>query len=194
MCNEKVCSICLDEITTQFTSTLDCGHIFHSNCINTYIIKSKNDKCLCPNCRKSIINTEETEEDDEDVWEDVEIEDEVNPFYNSCYFENTEKHCESCNQRHTYKEWYDMFKDFLPRLISFNVFKRATQRMIRNFKVNKRCYACGGYNCEELCDKWNTIDETDLCDFDKNILELLNNYGITNNIIYIQDGLDELNL
>lgn len=98
--DEKVCSICLDEIINKFfTSTLDCGHMFHSNCINTYIIKSKKNKCSCscPNCRKPIINTEDVVEDDcEDEWEE-EYEDEWEDEYeyeddDEWEYEDQEKH------------------------------------------------------------------------------------------------------
>ena len=42
------CNICYDDIILKNTIALECGHIFHNNCIIT-LIRKRNRKC--PNCR-----------------------------------------------------------------------------------------------------------------------------------------------
>ena len=47
------CSICLNDITKYNKKTLECGHIFHYNCIKEWIDKSHNNIYYqCPLCRK----------------------------------------------------------------------------------------------------------------------------------------------
>jgi len=46
---ESFCAICLDDINDNMTK-LDCGHKFHSKCINLWIEKGHK---TCPMCRKS---------------------------------------------------------------------------------------------------------------------------------------------
>lgn len=47
----KECSICLEPIEgTSKSKTLECGHQFHSICINTWLYRVKN----CPECRHCI--------------------------------------------------------------------------------------------------------------------------------------------
>ena len=45
----KECPICLDELSKQVIK-LNCGHFFHPNCINQWLI-SKN---ICPLCKFEI--------------------------------------------------------------------------------------------------------------------------------------------
>ncbi len=48
-----ICSICLNKIQiNDYIRKLPCEHIFHSNCIDKWIIyENKNE---CPNCRKQV--------------------------------------------------------------------------------------------------------------------------------------------
>lgn len=102
----------------------------------------------------------------------VETSEMLSGFEITCYFENTEKHCGKCDKKHDYDEWYGIFKDFLPMKMSFDQFKKQCVRMIRNFKVNKRCYCCGGYECERgSCENIELVN--DLYKFDKDMLELI---------------------
>lgn len=39
-----ICSICLNEV---FTIPLECGHVFHTKCINKWLEQNN----TCPNCR-----------------------------------------------------------------------------------------------------------------------------------------------
>lgn len=49
------CSICLSEMTDK-TETLDCGHIFHSDCISKLKSVSRNYSYKCPLCRAVNVN------------------------------------------------------------------------------------------------------------------------------------------
>ena len=46
--NHDTCSICLEEV---FNVPVECGHVFHTKCINKWL--KNND--TCPNCRINII-------------------------------------------------------------------------------------------------------------------------------------------
>ena len=48
--NEKICSICLEELKIYPTTKLNCNHYFHTNCINLW----KDKKNICPICRNPI--------------------------------------------------------------------------------------------------------------------------------------------
>lgn len=47
------CSICMDKIKhDEYVRQFPCAHIFHSKCVDTWIIcENKNE---CPNCRKQV--------------------------------------------------------------------------------------------------------------------------------------------
>lgn len=49
MCGAQECSICLEKIDS-YCPILNCGHVFHFECINEWKKISKN----CPNCRYSL--------------------------------------------------------------------------------------------------------------------------------------------
>jgi hypothetical protein len=59
------CSICLTELD-RFTQRLDCGHEFHNDCINLWLIKNN----TCPMCRENIIETHP--QDLIEIWKSVE--------------------------------------------------------------------------------------------------------------------------
>ena len=42
------CSICFEEITNNNLKTLNCGHIFHKNCIDSWLKINP----ICPYCRE----------------------------------------------------------------------------------------------------------------------------------------------
>lgn len=45
------CPICLQEITQEQNRKLECGHIFHKECLNTWFTNNY----TCPICRTEII-------------------------------------------------------------------------------------------------------------------------------------------
>ena len=53
---ENPCSICLENLENGNIRGMDCGHIFHANCIGTWTKKSDQ----CPMCRQ-YIGTDQTE-------------------------------------------------------------------------------------------------------------------------------------
>ena len=46
----ETCSICLTDDKSGDGLKMKCGHVFHANCINTWLERSDN----CPMCRKQI--------------------------------------------------------------------------------------------------------------------------------------------
>ena len=49
------CSVCLDSLNnSEELIQLVCGHIYHKECVHEWISR----KNTCPNCRKSILSTE----------------------------------------------------------------------------------------------------------------------------------------
>jgi hypothetical protein len=52
---DDACSICQEEMTSLVT-TLECGHLFHKRCINTYILTKAREveEVPCPICRQEI--------------------------------------------------------------------------------------------------------------------------------------------
>jgi hypothetical protein len=55
-CNTHTsCSVCLEEFVAEKTQvrTLPCGHFFHENCLNDWILVSK----TCPLCRHNLTTT-----------------------------------------------------------------------------------------------------------------------------------------
>ena len=62
------CPICLDTITNINCTTTECGHVFHSNCIFTNLMKNVG----CPLCRKALVEESEEEESDEEEEEEEE--------------------------------------------------------------------------------------------------------------------------
>lgn len=53
---QPTCAICLDDFVPQFSQVreLPCGHIFHSECIDGFLVQNS---CLCPLCKKSVLVT-----------------------------------------------------------------------------------------------------------------------------------------
>ena len=49
------CSICLNQVNTDSEdyTTLDCGHTFHTRCINMWL----NNNNTCPNCRSIVLTS-----------------------------------------------------------------------------------------------------------------------------------------
>ena len=47
--SENICSICLCELTSSGKLTTTCNHIFHKECINSWIERNN----TCPLCRKN---------------------------------------------------------------------------------------------------------------------------------------------
>ena len=55
--NRPMCSICLSEFEDgQTVKTLRCGHSFHPECIDTWLV---NERALCPVCRQGIYQVED---------------------------------------------------------------------------------------------------------------------------------------
>ena len=48
------CSICLETLTTHASRIVNCGHLFHRECINEWVMVGKGERC--PNCRGGIIS------------------------------------------------------------------------------------------------------------------------------------------
>ena len=46
------CSICLENISPMYSLSVRCGHVFHSKCINKWIIHGGNS---CPMCRTKFV-------------------------------------------------------------------------------------------------------------------------------------------
>ena len=44
------CAICLNEISSHQACETDCGHVFHSECLSRWLIRST----TCPSCRESV--------------------------------------------------------------------------------------------------------------------------------------------
>lgn len=56
--SSNYCSICLNEVTTQASTTLECNHTFHTHCYTTFLahnIIHKKEDIQCPLCRESIL-------------------------------------------------------------------------------------------------------------------------------------------
>ena len=53
-CSTDICTICIDELSS-LVRTLPCGHLFHKNCIDVWILE-KHGKC--PNCNSVVLYTE----------------------------------------------------------------------------------------------------------------------------------------
>ena len=52
---ENTCSICLEGISKNNNTGLDCGHSFHADCVNTWFSGHN----TCPNCRSiALVNDE----------------------------------------------------------------------------------------------------------------------------------------
>ena len=50
---ENTCSICLDIIKQdEIIRQLDCKHVFHTKCIEKYLLEYS---CKCPLCRKDVV-------------------------------------------------------------------------------------------------------------------------------------------
>lgn len=55
--NQPICSICLTEFERDvFLKELRCGHFFHSECIDPWLL---NEKAVCPVCRRGIYDVDE---------------------------------------------------------------------------------------------------------------------------------------
>lgn len=52
-CEHEECSICLSETCSKEGGYLECGHVFHNDCIKKWI---ENNKSTCPMCRASFDN------------------------------------------------------------------------------------------------------------------------------------------
>ncbi|XP_078667567.1 uncharacterized protein LOC144909424 isoform X2 [Branchiostoma floridae x Branchiostoma belcheri] len=50
---DAVCAVCLEETKKQQTTTLECSHVYHSECIT----KWQKINPTCPKCRAPIKNT-----------------------------------------------------------------------------------------------------------------------------------------
>ena len=46
------CTICLIELQSNDVTTIKCGHIFHTECIDAWAAKSEKKYAQCPNCRQ----------------------------------------------------------------------------------------------------------------------------------------------
>ena len=55
--NRPICSVCLSEFENgEMIKTLRCGHTFHTECIDPWLI---NERALCPVCRQGIYQVED---------------------------------------------------------------------------------------------------------------------------------------
>ena len=55
--NRPMCSVCLSEFEDgQTVKTLRCGHSFHPECIDTWLV---NERAVCPVCRQGIYQVED---------------------------------------------------------------------------------------------------------------------------------------
>ena len=55
--NHTLCSVCLSEFENgELVKTLRCGHMFHTECIDPWLI---NERALCPVCRQGIYQVED---------------------------------------------------------------------------------------------------------------------------------------
>lgn len=55
--NQPICSICLTEFERDvFLKELRCGHFFHSECIDPWLL---NEKAVCPVCRRGMYDVDE---------------------------------------------------------------------------------------------------------------------------------------
>lgn len=45
----KMCSVCMEEITSNNVRVLACAHVFHSSCIDRWFLEQR----TCPECRTS---------------------------------------------------------------------------------------------------------------------------------------------
>ncbi|XP_078667566.1 uncharacterized protein LOC144909424 isoform X1 [Branchiostoma floridae x Branchiostoma belcheri] len=50
---DAVCAVCLEETKKQQTTTLECSHVYHSECIT----KWQKINPTCPKCRAPVIET-----------------------------------------------------------------------------------------------------------------------------------------
>lgn len=55
---DEKCSICLDEIETEYTKLL-CGHYYHTNCLFQNVSKFTKNSGNCPICRTNFINIDD---------------------------------------------------------------------------------------------------------------------------------------
>jgi len=69
---EPECTICLDKIKNTDKKVLSCNHIFHKNCVNTWLRETPN----CPLCRKRQGNSRPVIENDITI-EDLETNENI---------------------------------------------------------------------------------------------------------------------
>ena len=73
ICDNTICVICIDALLeSEHTITIDCGHQFHTNCLNKWSEKNDAVGSFCPVCRHKYIvtNPENTLETDREIESD----------------------------------------------------------------------------------------------------------------------------
>ena len=56
--NPVECVVCLDAIREgEPVKRLPCGHVFHSSCIDPWLLE---EKAVCPTCRKGVFDDDES--------------------------------------------------------------------------------------------------------------------------------------
>jgi len=74
---QRTCTICLGEFTNTKIRKLRCSHIFHSECIESWIKEKIIKVPKCPTCNKELTSLQppsaEVERDFETSFEEVEI-------------------------------------------------------------------------------------------------------------------------
>ena len=69
--NRPICSVCLSEFENgEMIKTLRCGHTFHTECIDPWLI---NERALCPVCRQGIYQVEDWNLLEESQSRDIDI-------------------------------------------------------------------------------------------------------------------------
>jgi hypothetical protein len=89
----SICSICMTDIQDQASTTLHCGHQYHTHCYSTYLahnLLNKKENISCPMCRNPIIKVTIHSSSSVDILtytNDVDDEDDIGQNE-----DNTERH------------------------------------------------------------------------------------------------------
>tara|TARA_Y100000816_G_C26102020_1_gene584362 strand:- start:1419 stop:1760 length:342 start_codon:yes stop_codon:yes gene_type:complete len=60
---DNICTICIETLENNQVIEIECGHVFHKQCLYQYIESLPDKKeFFCPNCRKEyVLNVEESD-------------------------------------------------------------------------------------------------------------------------------------
>ena len=78
---EEVCAICCDDISGEATSSLECGHAFHTRCVLTHLQRLGSFCPLCRNdprtCPSNLVEQESDEGDDASSVDEADVFEEI---------------------------------------------------------------------------------------------------------------------